>query len=51
LGFVNKRVADKTSYTKTVKAEAFYKEYKESNTVRLKLKTFKSNNNILNLIT
>jgi hypothetical protein len=38
------------SCTKTVKAEAFYKEYKESNIVRLKLKTFKSNNNILNLI-
>jgi hypothetical protein len=38
-------------YTKIVKVEAFYKEYEESNIVRLKLKTFKSNNNILNLIT
>jgi hypothetical protein len=37
-------------YTKTVKAEAFCKEYKGGNIVRLKLKTFKSNNNILNLI-
>jgi hypothetical protein len=36
--------------TKTVKAGAFYKEYEESNIVRLKLKTFKSNNNVLNLI-
>jgi hypothetical protein len=36
--------------TKTVKAEAFCKKYKESNIVRLKLKTFKSNNNVLNLI-
>jgi hypothetical protein len=44
-------VADKTSYTKIVKAEAFYKEYEESNTVRLKSKTFKSDNNVLNLIT
>jgi hypothetical protein len=37
-------------YTKTVKAEAFYKEYKGGNIVRLKSKTFKSDNNILNLI-
>jgi hypothetical protein len=44
-------VADKTSYTKVVKAGAFYKEYEGGNTVRLKSKTFKSNNNILNLIT
>jgi hypothetical protein len=38
-------------YTKIVKAGAFYKEYEGGNIVRLKLKTFKSNNNILNLIT
>jgi hypothetical protein len=37
--------------TKTVKARAFCKEYKEGNIVRSKLKTFKSNNNVLNLIT
>jgi hypothetical protein len=50
LGFVDERVADETGYTKIVKAGAFYKEYKGGNIVRLKLKTFKSNNNILNLI-
>jgi hypothetical protein len=39
------------SCTKTVKAEAFCKEYKGGNTVRSKSKTFKSDNNVLNLIT
>jgi hypothetical protein len=43
-------VADKTGCTKIVKAGAFYKEYEGGNIVRLKSKTFKSNNNILNLI-
>jgi hypothetical protein len=51
LGFVNKRVDDKTSYTKAVKAGAFCEEYEGGNTVRSKSKTFKSNNNVLNLIT
>jgi hypothetical protein len=51
LGFIDKREVNVTSCTKTVKLGAFYKEYKESNIVRLKSKTFKSNNNILNLIT
>jgi hypothetical protein len=37
--------------TKTVKAGAFRKEYGEGNTVRSKSKTFKSDNNVLNLIT
>jgi hypothetical protein len=37
--------------TKTVKAGAFCKEYEGGNTVRLKSKTFKSDNNVLNLIT
>jgi hypothetical protein len=37
-------------YTKIVKAETFYKEYEVGNIVKSKLKTFKSNNNILNLI-
>jgi hypothetical protein len=37
--------------TKIVKAGAFCKEYEGGNIVRLKLKTFKSNNNVLNLIT
>jgi hypothetical protein len=50
LGFVNKRVANETSYTKIVKAGAFCKEYKGGNIVRSKSKTFKSDNNVLNLI-
>jgi hypothetical protein len=37
-------------YTKIVKAGAFCKEYRRGNIVRLKSKTFKSNNNVLNLI-
>jgi hypothetical protein len=37
--------------TKIVKAGAFCKEYEGDNIVRLKLKTLKSDNNVLNLIT
>jgi hypothetical protein len=51
LGFVDKREVDVTGCTKTVKAGAFYKEYEESNIVRSKSETFKSDNNVLNLIT
>jgi hypothetical protein len=37
--------------TETVKAGTFCKEYEGGNTVRSKSKTFKSDNNVLNLIT
>jgi hypothetical protein len=51
LGFVDEREVDVTGCTKTVKLGAFCKEYEGGNTVRSKLKTFKSDNNVLNLIT
>jgi hypothetical protein len=51
VGFVDEREVDVTGCTKTVKSGAFCKEYEGGNIVRLKSKTFKSDNNVLNLIT